>query len=79
MNSSYRVLAYLLAANVEAVALLFGASFAADWLDSSYPQDFGWINVTIALAMVGIVHAWYRFIRLVRKMETEQRKSDESA
>ena len=76
MGGSYRVLAYLLAANVEAVALLFGASYAADWLDEHYPKEFQWITVTIVLAMLGIVHAWYRFIKMVRKAEMQQSKDD---
>ncbi len=66
----YRALAYLLAANVEAVVLLFAASYVADWLESHYPQGFDWLPVTIGFAVVGIVHSWYRVLRVIHKQET---------
>lgn len=67
MNSNVKILSYLLAANMEAVALFLGAWWVGQWLDNKYPQNFSWMLVVIGIAVIVLLHSWYVIFSLILK------------
>jgi hypothetical protein len=65
VNKNYKALAYLLAANFEAVAVFMSAWYVGGWLNEKYPDSVDWYVVTFSFGIVVIVHSWYRlFVNL---------------
>lgn len=69
MNKMARGLSYLIAACFEAVAVIFGAAFAARWLDQNHPQTFRWLAVTMPIGFLVICHTFYVVLRAIVRMD----------
>lgn len=70
-----RAFSYLIAAQFQAVALLFFAWWAGQWLNEHYAKSFNWYAVTIPLAVIGMAQTLYVVVRQVMK----EGKSDDAA
>jgi len=75
VTENYRGLAYLLAANFQALGLILGGWGVGSLLDKRFPvEGLSWITVSILIAVVVVIYTWYvMFQSLVRQ------KSDEAA
>lgn len=69
MNKMARGLSYLIAACFEAVAVVFGVSFAAKWLEANHPQTFRWIVVLMPIGILVIAHTFYVVLRTIIRLE----------
>ena len=68
MEKMYRSFAYIMAANVEAVATIFCAWYGGNWLNENYGAQFDWLLVTFIIAIIVICFSWYRmFKNLIKK------------
>jgi len=67
-----RAIAYLLAANSEAVILFLGAWWVGQWLNENYPKTFSWYMVTFLVAALVIFHSWYLMVRALLQKPPEQ-------
>lgn len=67
MNRNYKALAYLMAANFEAVAVFVSAWYIGEWLTVKYPEVIDWFIVTFSVAIVVVVHSWYRLFVSIKK------------
>lgn len=76
MNQKFiRVFGYVLAANGQAVLLIFASKEIIAYLSSNFPQSFSWDSVVWPTIILVIAHTYYVIIRnLIR---SEQRDSKE--
>lgn len=56
---------YLIAAQFQAVALLFFAWWAGEWMNEHWPKSFNWYAVTVPVAVLGVAQTFYVVIRQV--------------
>ena len=71
MQSKYRLLGYVMAANFEAIGLFVGAGLIAEWLDKEYPREWPWSQVTILVAIVLLVISWSKMMMILMKRNRE--------
>ncbi len=67
MASLARAFSYLIAAQVQAVALIMGGYYVGEWLNHNYPKGFNWFIVTFIVAMLGVIQTFYQVIRYVMR------------
>ena len=68
MQSGYKMLAYIMAANVEAITLFIGGDYLSVWLDQEYKQEYPWSQVVFPVVMLLLLISWTRMIfSLVRE------------
>ena len=58
-----RAFSYLIAAQVQAVSLIFLAYWAGDWLNKNHPIGFNWYVVTFTIGVLGVAQTFYVVIR----------------
>ena len=68
MNLMSQGLSMLIAAQVQAVGLIFAGWWIGDWLNQNYPMTWTWYAVTFPVAILAIAQFFYMLIRRVMKM-----------
>ena len=54
---------YLMAAQVQAVGLIFLGYWAGTWLNENHPRDFNWFIVTFTIAVLGVAQTFYVVVK----------------
>ena len=67
-----RAFSYLIAAQVQAVGLIFFAYWVGRWLNEHHPVSFSWYIVTFTVAVLGVAQTFY----VVIKAALNQSRSD---
>lgn len=62
-----RAFGYLLAFNVEAIALITTAWFGGRWLNTNHPISLNWFFVTFLLAVLGMGRSVYVLMKSLDK------------
>lgn len=63
MNSMARAFSYLIAAQVQAVALCIFAWWVGEWANTHHPIFVSWYAITFPLAVLAIAQTFYVVIR----------------
>jgi len=63
----FRAFGYLMAFNVEAIALIVGAWFAGNFLNEKYPASHDWYLLTFPVAVLGIGKSLYNVLKKIDK------------
>jgi len=72
MNSLTRAFSYLIAAQFQAVGLIFAAWWVGDWLNLNHPIQISWYAVTFPIGVLGVAQTFYTIIRHVFRRERER-------
>jgi hypothetical protein len=73
MNSG-QAMGYLLAAHVQAVALILAAGWAGEWLNEHKKMGFDWNWVCYGFAVLAVAQTFFIVIRRVVIMDRENKK-----
>lgn len=68
MGKGLRGFALLMAANIEAVSLIFGAWYVGQWLNKSYPGPFNWMIVCFGAVIIVIARSWYMMFKTILRI-----------
>ena len=79
MSNMARALTYLIAANIQALGLVFVGWWLGEELNKSYPKSFSWFSVTIPVSMLAVFHTYYLVIRQTIKLDKQGRAERERA
>ena len=63
MGGLAKAFAYLIAAHVQAIGMVFMAWWLGTWLNSRYPIGFNWLFITIPFGVLAMAHNFYLIIR----------------
>lgn len=63
MNSMARAFSYLIAAQVQAVALCMLAWWVGDWANKNHPISVNWYAITFPVAVIAIAQTFYVVVR----------------
>ncbi len=63
MNSMARAFSYLIAAQVQAVALCMLAWWVGEWANANHPISVNWYAITFPVAVIGIAQTFYVVVR----------------
>jgi tellurite resistance protein TehA-like permease len=63
MNSMARAFSYLIAAQVQAVALCMLAWWVGNWANENHPIGVSWYAITFPVAVIAIAQTFYVVIR----------------
>jgi tellurite resistance protein TehA-like permease len=77
MNSLTKAFSYLIAAQFQAIGLIFAAWWIGDWLNLHHPMQVSWYAVTFPIGVIGVAQTFYTIIRHVFK-KNDQQKTEET-
>ena len=75
MASLTKAFTYVLAAQFQAIGLIFTAWWIGDWLDKNHATSFSWLIVTLPVGIVVMGQTFYVMVRrayLLTKTEENQ-------
>ena len=58
-----KAFAYLIAAHVQVIGIVFMAWWLGTWLNVNHPIGFNWLYITIPFGILAMVHSFYLIIR----------------
>lgn len=66
-----RALSYLIAAQVQAVALIMAAWLVGQWLNENHPIGVNWYAITFPVAVLAVAQTFYVIVRKAIQMDKE--------
>lgn len=76
MNNLTKAFSYLIAAQFQAIGLIFAAWWIGDWLNEHHPMQISWYAVTFPIGVLGVAQTFYTIVRHV--FRKDQQKTEES-
>ncbi len=76
MNSLTKAFSYLIAAQFQAIGLIFAAWWIGDWLNLHHPMQVSWYAVTFPIGVIGVAQTFYTIIRHVFKKDDQKKKEE---
>ncbi len=73
MGSLSRAFAYLIAAHVQAIGLIFIAIWIGGFLNDEYPINVNWMVITSLVAVVAIAQNFYVLVRAAMREDKIRR------
>jgi hypothetical protein len=73
MNSLTKAFSYLIAAQFQAIGLIFAAWWIGDWLNKHHPMQLSWYAVTFSVGVLGVVQTFYVIMRQIFKKNEDQK------
>lgn len=70
-----RALSYLIAAQVQAVALCMLAWWVGDWANQNHPMAVNWYAITFPVAVIAIGQTFYVVVRAAIRQNKKQSAS----
>ncbi len=74
MNDLVKALGYFLAANMQAVTLLWLGYKAIEYLEVMHPKNFSWHLVVWPLVLGAVAYTYYKIIKALLHLEKRDKK-----
>lgn len=76
MNSLARAFTYLIAAQVQAVAICMLAWWVGDWANKNHPIGVNWYAITFPVGVLAIAQMFYVVVRSALKQQKDKERRE---